>query len=74
MQVGALNRKSRPPQSLADPLGELMKQFNGLIEEFGKFCGYVSALVHGSATYQSVLFLPELTTKPRRPGPVLVRN
>jgi hypothetical protein len=73
-QLGALNRKSRPAKSLADPLGELMKHFNGVIGEFGKFCEYVP-----SARYQywHILIhstLPELTTKTRSLGLPFVRN
>ena len=45
MQFGALNRKSRPTKSLGEPLGEVSKRFNGVIEEFGKFCECVFAPV-----------------------------
>jgi len=45
VQFGALSRKSRPAKSLADPLGEVSKRLNGVIEEFGKFCEYVFAPV-----------------------------
>ncbi|KAH9994637.1 hypothetical protein BJV77DRAFT_293127 [Russula vinacea] len=38
VHVGALNRKSRPLKSLGDPLCEAMKNFKGLIQEFGQFC------------------------------------
>ena len=49
MHVGTLNRKSRPPKSLGDPLCELMKIFKGLIQEFGRFCEYVSAFIQSLA-------------------------
>ena len=46
VHVGTLNRKSRPSKSLGDPLRELMKNFKGLIHEFGQFCEFVSAFTH----------------------------
>ncbi|KAH9955735.1 hypothetical protein BC827DRAFT_1378888, partial [Russula dissimulans] len=36
--VGALNRKSRPTKLIVDTLGESLKNFKGLMEEFGQFC------------------------------------
>ncbi|KAH9960632.1 hypothetical protein BC827DRAFT_1342739, partial [Russula dissimulans] len=36
--VGALNQKSRPTKLIVDTLGESLKNFKGLMEEFGQFC------------------------------------
>jgi hypothetical protein len=41
VHIGILNRKSRPAKSLGDPLAELLKNFKGLIQEFGQFCAWV---------------------------------
>jgi len=38
VHIGNLNRKSRPPKSIADPLSKLLKDFKGVIEEFSQFC------------------------------------
>jgi hypothetical protein len=38
VHIGSLNRKSRPAKSIADPLGKLLKDFRGVIQEFNQFC------------------------------------
>ena len=35
--MGSLNRKSRPPKSIAEPLSKVLKDFKGVIQEFSQF-------------------------------------
>jgi len=46
VHLGALNCKSRPAKSIADPLDKLLKNFKGLIQEFSQFCKCVVASIH----------------------------
>jgi hypothetical protein len=46
VHLGALNSNTRPAQSIANPLGKLLKDFEVLIKEFRQFCKCVLASIH----------------------------
>jgi len=50
VHIGSLNRKSRPPKDIADPLSKLLKRFKVVIQEFSLFCEeYYESRACGSA-------------------------
>lgn len=70
--MGNLDRKSRPPKSIAEPLSKLLKDFKVVIQEFSQFSECVRVSMHVLVltdlylyNSQSLLFNPGTRVRPQ---------